>query len=319
VFDEGRGLSTQAQQYDHTAIINAVRQQVDQWRSLPNPHHWQVTPETARLLQHWRHHQFSNIRPFFCQVESIETVVWLTEVAPNAGKAGNSFLEHLANANHDANPELMRLALKLATGAGKTTVMAMLIAWQTIHQIRTQADRLLGPELSDIDGNTEQWMGTISVFNGPRPTIQVFQTPEDESQKVGTWLSDRANYGVMPHEMGVFVRSPAEVDRARAAVGHAGLPFTVLDEHVETTSGHVSISTMHLAKGLEFRAVAVMACDDEVIPLQARIETVANDADLEEVYNTEGHLLYVACTRARDHLLVTSVDPPSEFLDDLRM
>jgi superfamily I DNA/RNA helicase len=123
----------------------------------------------------------------------------------------------------------------------------------------------------------------------------------------------------MPHEVGVFVRSPAELDRARAAVEHTELPFKVLDEHVETTSGHVSISTMHLAKGLEFRAVAVMACDDEVIPLQARIETVADDADLEEVYNTERHLLYVACTRARDHLLVTSVDPASEFLDDLRM
>jgi type III restriction enzyme len=136
VFDEGKGLSTPEQQYDHTAIINAVRQQVDQWRSLPNPNHWQVTPETARLLQHWRHHQFSNIRPFFCQVEAVETVIWLTEVAPNTGKVGTFFLEHLANANHDANPELMRLALKLATGAGKTTVMAMLIAWQTINAVR---------------------------------------------------------------------------------------------------------------------------------------------------------------------------------------
>jgi type III restriction enzyme len=136
VFDEGKGLSTQEQQYDHTTIINAIRQEVDQWRSLPNPNHWQVTPETARLLQHWRHHQFSNIRPFFCQVEAVETAIWLTEVAPNAGKAGNSFLEHLANANNDANPELMRLALKLATGAGKTIVMAMLIAWQTINAVR---------------------------------------------------------------------------------------------------------------------------------------------------------------------------------------
>jgi superfamily I DNA/RNA helicase len=136
---------------------------------------------------------------------------------------------------------------------------------------------------------------------------------------VGTWLADRASEGVRPHEMGVFVRSPAELDRARAAIEHAGLPCTVLDEGVDTTGGHVSISTMHLAKGLEFRVVAVMACDDEIIPLQERIETVADDADLEEVYNTERHLLYVACTRARDHLLVTSVDPPSEFLDDLRL
>src|SRR3989454_9599969 len=136
VFDEGKGLSTPAQQSDHTAIINAVRQQVDQWRCLPHPNHWQVTPETARLLQHWRQHQFSNIRPFFCQVEAVETAIWLTEVAPNAGRAGKSFLEHLANANNDANPELMRLALKLATGAGKTTVMAMLIAWQTVNAVR---------------------------------------------------------------------------------------------------------------------------------------------------------------------------------------
>src|SRR5215510_6292016 len=193
------------------------------------------------------------------------------------------------------------------------------INYRTSHQIRMQADRLLGPELSDVDGNTEQRVGTISVFNGPSPTVQVLQTPEDESQTVGTWLADRANEGVMPHEMGIFVRSPAELDRARAAVEHARLPFKVLDERVETTGGHVSISTMHLAKGLEFRAVAVMACDDEIIPLQARIETVADDADLEEVYNTERHLLYVACTRARDHLLVTGVDPPSEFLDDLRL
>jgi len=136
VFDEGKGLSTQEQLYDPTSIINDLRREVDQWRSWPNPNDWQVTPETARLLQHWRHHQFSDIRPFFCQVEAVETLIWLTEVAPTAGKRGKRFLEHLANANNDANPELMRLALKLATGAGKTTVMAMIIAWQTINAVR---------------------------------------------------------------------------------------------------------------------------------------------------------------------------------------
>jgi hypothetical protein len=193
------------------------------------------------------------------------------------------------------------------------------INYRTSHQIRMQADRLLEPELLDVDGNTEQRLGTISVFNGPPPTIRVLASAANESRLVGTWLRDLSNTGVMPHEMGIFVRAPAELDRARAAVEHAGLPCKVLDEHVETTSGHVSISTMHLAKGLEFRAVAVMACDDEIMPLQARIETVADDADLAEVYTTERHLLYVACTRARDHLLVTGVDPPSEFLDDLRM
>ena len=134
VFDEGKGLSTKEQQYDPTSIINEVRGHVDRWRTLPS-NQWQVTPETARLLQHWRHHKFSGFRPFFCQVEAVETAIWLTEVASHS-KSGKRLLEHLENANRDANPELLRLALKLATGAGKTTVMAMLIAWQTVNAVR---------------------------------------------------------------------------------------------------------------------------------------------------------------------------------------
>ncbi len=192
------------------------------------------------------------------------------------------------------------------------------VNYRTSHQIRMQADRLLGPELSDVDGVTEGRKGTISMFNGPQPDILAFEKQEDEIKGVGQWLRAKAAEGVVAHEVGIFVRSAAELDRARAAAQDAGIPFQVLDENVETTSGRASISTMHLAKGLEFRAVVVMACDDEIIPLQERIETVADDADLEEVYDTERHLLYVACTRARDHLLVTSVSPASEFLDDLR-
>ena len=140
VFDDGAGLSTKEQQYDPTSIINEVRGHVDSWRALPNPNQWQVTPETARLLQHWRHHKFNSIRPFFCQVEAVETAIWLTEVAPQS-KHGKRVLDHLVLANKDANPELMRLALKLATGAGKTTVMAMLIAWQTINAVRRPASK----------------------------------------------------------------------------------------------------------------------------------------------------------------------------------
>jgi type III restriction enzyme len=135
VFDEGKGISTKEQQYDHTSIINEVRGYVEAWRSLPNPSQWQVTPETARLLQHWRHHKFNNLRPFFCQIEAVETAIWLTEVAAQS-KNGKRLIDLLASANKDANPQLMRLALKLATGAGKTTVMAMLIAWQTINAVR---------------------------------------------------------------------------------------------------------------------------------------------------------------------------------------
>ena len=182
-----------------------------------------------------------------------------------------------------------------------------------------QADRLLGPEVSDADGNTERRTDTISVFNGPQPEIRTFNNQKAETAAVAEWISARAKEGTAPHEIGVFVRSAAQLDRARDAIQQTGMPFKTLDDNVETTNGHVSISTMHLAKGLEFRAVVAMACDDEIIPLQERIETVADDADLEEVYNTERHLLYVACTRARDHLLVTSVDPASEFLDDLKI
>jgi len=136
ILDEGKGLSTSKQQYDPTSVINDLRRQVEKWRAIPNPNDWHVTPETARLLQHWRHHQFSNLRPFFCQVEAVETAIWLTEVAPQVGKTGKTFLEHISNGNKDANPELMRLALKMATGSGKTAVMAMLIAWQTINAVR---------------------------------------------------------------------------------------------------------------------------------------------------------------------------------------
>lgn len=191
------------------------------------------------------------------------------------------------------------------------------VNYRTSHQIRMQADRLLGPEVTDADGNTEERGNTVSVFNGPAPVIQVFDSQQEEIDAVNQWISNISKEGIAPHEMGVFVRSPAELDRAIAAIKNTEIPFRVLDEKVETASGQISISTMHLAKGLEFRAVVVMACDDEIIPLQQRIETVADDADLEEIYNTERHLLYVACTRARDHLLVTSTDPASEFLDDL--
>ena len=190
------------------------------------------------------------------------------------------------------------------------------VNYRTSHQIRTHADRLLGPAVSDVDGISDDRTDTISIFNGPPPTIQTVKSEDEEIATVGVWIAERAKAGIMPHEFGLFVRSMDQMDRAQAAAKKAGVPFKVLDEKVETTSGHISIGTMHLAKGLEFRAVAVMACDDEIIPLQERIETVGDDADLQEVYNTERQLLYVACTRARDHLLVTGVVPASEFLDD---
>lgn len=136
ILDEGKGLSTAEQQYDATMVITGVRELVDAWRSNPNSNDWKVTPETARLLEHWRHHKFNSFRPFFCQLEAVETAIWLTEVAPQSGKKARELLDNLESASSESNPELSRLALKLATGAGKTTVMAMLIAWQTINAVR---------------------------------------------------------------------------------------------------------------------------------------------------------------------------------------
>jgi type III restriction enzyme len=138
IFDEGKGLSSAEQQYDPTPIINEIRTYVETWRNLPNADQWLVTAETARLLKHWRSHKFEAVRPFFCQIEAVETAIWLTEVAPKMGARVGKFWAHIRGGNEQANPELTRLALKLATGAGKTTVMAMIIAWQTVNAVRHQ-------------------------------------------------------------------------------------------------------------------------------------------------------------------------------------
>ena len=191
------------------------------------------------------------------------------------------------------------------------------INYRTSHQIRMQADRLLEPEVSDVDENVEQRKGTVSVFNGPVPEIRSFDDASAESQAVAAWLAQRLEEGIAAGEMAVFVRSLRELDRARATLEVAGIEFCVLDDATVASPDALSVSTMHRAKGMEFRAVAVMACDADVIPLLQRLESVADAAELEEVYDTERHLLYVACTRARDSLLVTAVSPTSEFLEDL--
>lgn len=191
------------------------------------------------------------------------------------------------------------------------------VNYRTSHQIRHQADRLMEPEITDVDGIPEERGDTVSVFNGPAPQVRSFATEQDEVKAVAEWLRDRVAEGEAPHEIGVFVRSEAQIERARRAVELAQLPSRELTAQVEVSSGHAAIGVMHLAKGLEFRAVAVMACDDEVLPLQERIEQVGEDGDLQDVYDTERHLLYVSCTRARDQLHVSGIQPVSEFLEDL--
>lgn len=191
------------------------------------------------------------------------------------------------------------------------------VNYRTSHEIRRYADRLLPPELSDVDGNPESRRGTVSVFSGAPPAVAMVDTAEAEVSQVAGWLRELTAQGLEAGEMGVFVRSERELGRAREAVVAAGLEPVVLDGSGGEPDGRVAVGIMELAKGLEFRAVAVAACDDGVIPSQNRIDEIGDYADLDDVWETERQLLYVACTRARDHLLVTGVTPGSEFLEDL--
>ncbi len=191
------------------------------------------------------------------------------------------------------------------------------VNYRTSHQIREQADRLLGLEVADVDGEIDGRRHAVSVFNGPPPLIRTFNTADEESAAVGSWLRAAVDAGTTPREIGIFVRSHDQIERARSAVAAAGLHAEVLDDRIDIKRDGISVALMHLAKGLEFRAVAVMACDDEVLPSQSRIEEVGDGGDLQEVYETERQLLYVACTRAREGLWVSGVRPESEFLADL--
>lgn len=178
------------------------------------------------------------------------------------------------------------------------------VCYRTTQQIRRAADRLLPTVLRDTDGLEDERRGIVSVFDGPAPEVRACASTAAEAEAVrGTvdgWLRD----GIEPHEIGLFVRTPALVPRARAAI--AGLP----GEREMTTA------PMSLAKGLEFRAVVVMACDEGTLPLDERIADAADEAELDDIYETERRLLYVACTRAREHLLLTGVIPTSEYLAD---
>ena len=178
------------------------------------------------------------------------------------------------------------------------------VCYRTSQQIRQAADHLLPPVLRDVDGLEDERRGVVSVFDGPAPLVETFATTNDEATTVGAaiagWLAD----GITAQEVGIFVRTPDLVARARAALR------TIEDTDAITTA------PMPLAKGLEFRAVVVMACDQGLLPLDERVADAADEAELDEIYETERRLLYVACTRAREHLLLTGVRPASEYLDD---
>lgn len=191
------------------------------------------------------------------------------------------------------------------------------VNYRTSHQIRQAADRLLPKVVQDVDGVEQDRRGTVSVFNGPDPEIRIYPDAAAETQGIAEWINSLVADGVPPAEIGLFVRSNAELSRARSAVKAAGHTQLELSERLEEPQGRVAIGTMHLAKGLEFKAIAVMCCDDDVLPLQERVESASDESELDEVFETERHLFYVACTRARERLLVSGVEPASEFFSDL--
>lgn len=185
---------------------------------------------------------------------------------------------------------------------GRATVLK--VCYRTSHQIRSVADRLLAREIADQDGLVETRSGTVSVFDGPEPAVMLVDDADAERDAVGAWLRAALAEGIAPGELAVLVRGQGQLARGRAAAKAAGADLRVL--------------TMHEAKGLEFRGVAVVALDEDVLPDAERLAGVGDIADLEAVQDTERHLLYVAATRARDRLMLAGVAPGSEFLDDLQ-
>ncbi len=192
------------------------------------------------------------------------------------------------------------------------------VNYRTSHQIRLVADRLLPDTVRDVDGLEDDRSATVSVFNGPPPEILVAPSEAEESDKVAQFIRAALDEGIEPAAIGLFVRSRNELPRARAAAAKAGVKFTELRGRTSGESGQIAVATMHFAKGLEFSAVAVMACDEAVIPASERIADVSDEMELDEVYVTERQLLYVAATRARDRLMLSGVKPTSEFFADMQ-
>ena len=193
------------------------------------------------------------------------------------------------------------------------------VNYRTSRQIREAADRLLPPKVREVDGIEEDRTGAQSVFEGPSPTIDECADEASEIETIAARLRTALDEGIRASEIGVFVRSGDYLSRARAAVAAAGLEARQLTEQVEEASDHVSIGPMHFAKGLEFKLVIVMACDDEALPLQSRVDEATDEDELSTIFETERHLFYVACTRARDRLHISGVNPISDFVADMAL
>lgn len=290
------------------AIFEHVRKQLLDKGLLTLP---MLYSQLAETLDKRRHPLYDHIVVDEAQDVSVAQLRFLSAMAPNESN-GLFFAGDLGQRIFQSPFSWSGLGVEIR---GRSSTLK--INYRTSQQIRAAADKLLDPELSDVDGNIESRSGTISLFEGPAPETRHFDAVEDEIAFVGAWLKRWAEHAEQPGELAVIVRSDTELDRGREAVQLAGLDVDVLDQRVNTRPNSVALGTMHLAKGLEFRAVAIMACDDDVIPSQARLATAGDPSEHEEIFATERHLLYVAMTRARDALLITAQEPASDFLEDL--
>ena len=218
----------------------------------------------------------------------------------------------------DSGQQIFQVPFSWASVGVSITGRASLLKvnYRTSQQIRIMADKLVNPYTQDVDGNDESRNGTHSVFSGPTPEIIQAQSVINEIQQVSKWITQRINNGMPAHEMCIIVRGNAQVDRARAAAQEANIEYAILDEDLRIKPQHISIITMHLAKGLEFRSVVIMACDQGVLPDDTRFES-DDPNELNAINDSERQLLYVAMTRARDELLLSSAGIPSEFLVSL--
>lgn len=186
------------------------------------------------------------------------------------------------------------------------------VNYRTTQEIRRMADKLLDEVSEDVDGDTQDRSGTISLLRGRKPEVQVFKAVEAERDGVAAWLDKLLQAGTKASEIAIFFRDEAQRPRALAAIRVSGYRDTLVNG-----STRIRVGTMEEAKGLEYRAVAVIACDSAIVPSPARLAEAGFISGMEDVYETERNLLYVACTRARDALLVTAVGTPSELLLDV--
>ena len=189
------------------------------------------------------------------------------------------------------------------------------VNYRTSLQIRRFADAIIPGRLTNADGEIED-RGTVSLFEGPDPEVRGFGTNAEEIGFLADWLRGLLAEGVPPSEIAMFARSKTLLRRAGKAAKQAGLEWRELADDSAEVSDLLSLGTMHRAKGLEFKAVAVVGCDHDALPHPEAMRAAADDAERAEVVEQERQLLYVACTRARDRLVITHSKCSTEFLKE---